>query len=145
MTAREKEKVYKSFKRVIENRDITLIDKRLYKHLHQNCGFIAHYDIHGFRAAYSGRGFLEFIDYFLNPPFFGLGPKEYHDINNAMRALVEEHAELIFEEFENREMNKEIELLKRLAAKHGYLLVPKDQEVIHPDLKIDEDGQLCLF
>lgn len=74
MSAKEKERVYKCFKRVIENRDITLIDKRLYQHLYLHCGFIAHYDIHGFRAAYSDRGFLEFIDHFLNPSFNLLGP-----------------------------------------------------------------------
>ena len=45
--------VVRNFKRVIEKRDITLMKKELYMFLNLHCGFIAHYNIDGFKAAYS--------------------------------------------------------------------------------------------
>jgi len=58
--------VIKNFKEVIENRDINRMNKELYDFLNLYCGFIAHYDINGFKAAYrSPRNFAEvFINHF---------------------------------------------------------------------------------
>jgi hypothetical protein len=58
MTEIEQDKLFKKFKKVVDTRDSQKIDKALYNHLYLRTGFIAHYDIHGFRATYSGRGFL---------------------------------------------------------------------------------------
>ena len=56
----------KNFKEVIENKDIGRMNKELYEFLHLHCGFIAHYDINGFKATYkSPRDFAEvFIRHF---------------------------------------------------------------------------------
>ena len=58
--------VIKNFKEVIENRNIDRMNKELYGFLTLNCGFIAHYDINGFKATYKApRDFAEvFIRHF---------------------------------------------------------------------------------
>jgi hypothetical protein len=58
--------VIKNFKEVIENRDINRMRKELYDFLNLYCGFIAHYDINGFKATYQApRDFAEvFIKHF---------------------------------------------------------------------------------
>ena len=45
--------VVRNFRRVIETRDIHLMGKELYRFLNLYCGFIAHYDINGFKAVYA--------------------------------------------------------------------------------------------
>ena len=55
--------VIKNFKEVIENRDINRINKELYDFLNLHCGFIAHYDINGFKATY--RSPRDFADVFI--------------------------------------------------------------------------------
>jgi hypothetical protein len=44
--------VIKNFKEVIETRNIDKMNKELYQFLNLYCGFIAHYDINGFKATY---------------------------------------------------------------------------------------------
>jgi hypothetical protein len=52
--------VIKNFQQVIENKDIDRMNKELYEFLNLYCGFIAHYDINGFKATYkSPRDFAE--------------------------------------------------------------------------------------
>ncbi len=45
--------VVRNFRTVIENIDIRNMNKELYQFLNLYCGFIAHYDINGFKATYS--------------------------------------------------------------------------------------------
>jgi len=58
--------VIKNFKEVIETGNIDKMNKELQEFLHLHCGFIAHYDINGFKATYkSPRDFAEvFIRHF---------------------------------------------------------------------------------
>jgi hypothetical protein len=58
--------VIRNFKEVIESRDIDRMSKELYHFLTLYCGFIAHYDINGFKATYKApRDFAEiFIKHF---------------------------------------------------------------------------------
>lgn len=49
----EKLPVVRNFRQVIEDRDIHLMKKELYDFLVLYCGFIAHFDIGGFKATYS--------------------------------------------------------------------------------------------
>ena len=58
--------VIKNFKEVIEARDIDRMNKELYHFLTLYCGFIAHYDINGFKVTYKApRDFAEvFIRHF---------------------------------------------------------------------------------
>jgi hypothetical protein len=45
--------VVRNFRQVIEKCDINLMNKELYQFLNLYCGFIAHYNIDGFKAVYS--------------------------------------------------------------------------------------------
>lgn len=58
--------VIRNFKEVIENRDINRMNKELYNFLNLYCGFIAHYNIEGFKETYRApRDFAEvFIRHF---------------------------------------------------------------------------------
>jgi len=55
--------VIRNFKDVIETRNIDRMSKELYDFLALNCGFIAHYDINGFKATY--RAPRDFADVFI--------------------------------------------------------------------------------
>ena len=55
--------VVKNFRRIIEARDMSLMNKELYLFLNLYCGFIAHYNIHGFRETYASPG--EFANVFI--------------------------------------------------------------------------------
>ncbi|WP_294963368.1 hypothetical protein [Sulfurimonas sp.] len=53
MTDLEKKKIYINFVKLLNNHfKRTLFKKNLYEHFHLHCGFIAHYDIHGFYGEY---------------------------------------------------------------------------------------------
>ena len=49
----EKLHVVRNFREVIEAKDLSVMKDELYQFLTLHCGFIAHYNIGGFRAAYS--------------------------------------------------------------------------------------------
>ncbi len=55
--------VVRKFRKVIESRDMNLMDKELYQFLNLYCGFIAHYNIYGFRETYAPP--REFADVFI--------------------------------------------------------------------------------
>ena len=55
--------VVRNFQKVIEARDMSLMNKELYSFLNLYCGFIAHYNIHGFRDTYTAPG--DFADVFI--------------------------------------------------------------------------------
>jgi len=49
----EKLHVVRNFREVIEAKDLSLMNSELYQFLTLHCGFIAHYNINGFKATYS--------------------------------------------------------------------------------------------
>jgi hypothetical protein len=55
--------VVRNFRQIIEGHDINLMKKELYQFLNLYCGFIAHYDINGFKAVYSPE--REFVEVFI--------------------------------------------------------------------------------
>lgn len=64
MTEEQKQKAFNSFKKTIDKRDSRFINKELYYHLNINCNFVAHFNLEGFREAYSGEHFREFVEQF---------------------------------------------------------------------------------
>ena len=53
LSAKEKERVFRAWCRFLKNRfKRTCFTRALYHHLMQHCGFIAHYDIHGWICEY---------------------------------------------------------------------------------------------
>jgi len=55
--------VVSNFRQVIEKQDMSLMKRELYEFLHLHCGFIAHYNIDGFKATYSAP--RDFADTFI--------------------------------------------------------------------------------
>ena len=64
MDEEQQQKVLKNFKKVIDKQNANLINKELYYHLNLNCNFVAYFNLNGFREAYSGENFHEFVDHF---------------------------------------------------------------------------------
>ena len=95
MTAKEKTMVYKTWVRFIDllaDGDIINAEKafsnRLYTHLMQNCGYIAHYDKNGFWHTYF-EGYVNVDSFFKNWENDYKGwMNDYSDINKAMQEYV---------------------------------------------------------
>ena len=70
-----------NFRRVIEARNMSLMNKELYQFLNLYCGFIAHYNIHGFRETYAApRDFADvFIRHFDRSHRYFCGNYPCHD------------------------------------------------------------------
>lgn len=150
MTSAQQERAFKTFKKVIDNRDSSLIDKNLYSHLHLHCSFIAHYNIHGFRETYSGiEGFREFVEHFdLNNPktvnwrnWWIRG--DYEELNTDMARFVTAKAPTIYAELDAKKRNAELALARALLQKHGVSIEAKIPE---PEVPVFEEsnGQLVI-
>jgi len=101
--------VVRNFRKVIEARDINLMNKELYQFLNLYCGFIAHYDINGFKATYSSpKDFAEvFIRHFDHEHKYFNGVYPCHDepynntgdtkagIKREFYRIVDEHKDAI--------------------------------------------------
>ena len=114
--------VVRNFKRVIEARDISLMNKELYQFLNLHCGFIAHYDINGFKANYSApKDFTEvFIRHFDHDHryFDGVYPcheESYKDsgftkaeIKEEFNRIIKMHKDAISKWAENRQRSERL-------------------------------------
>jgi len=84
MTARQKDEVLRNWRTFLRHglkrKHFT---RRLYEHLHLQCGFIANYDLHGFYATYfeAGHDTERFFQAFCG---YRAGA-DYEDLNEAMR------------------------------------------------------------
>ena len=114
MTARQKDLVLKDWRRFLRHglrrADFT---KRLYEHLHLHCGFIAHYNIHGFYSEYfeAGQDTERFFTNFCSYTAQNLGAyAEYDDLNRAMRDVYERHRSSITQQVE-QDVNRRIAVL----------------------------------
>ena len=100
--------VIKNFQQVIENRDIDRMNKELYEFLNLYCGFIAHYDINGFKATYkSPRDFAEvFIRHFDREHRYYNGIYSCHESpykeTGMTKAEIKREFELIVQYHKNR-------------------------------------------
>lgn len=124
LSGKEQEKALKQFKKVIDMRDAELIAKSLYNHLYLHCGFIAHYDIFGFRQTYSGQGFRDFVEHFdLNNPKMRewshwLGG-DYTAVNHDMAAYVTSQAPMIYAEMDEEQRKAELAMENKLLEEHA--------------------------
>ncbi len=115
MTARKKELVLRNWQRLLQHglkRDH--FTKRLYEHLHLHCGFIAHYNIHGFYDEYfqSGADTERFFDSFCSYTAQNFGAcADYDDLNRAMRNVYECHRVSITQQVE-QDVNRRIAVLE---------------------------------
>lgn len=104
MTAREKALVLKGWERFLRHgMKREHFTKRLYDHLHQHCGFIAHYNIHGFYSEYfeAGADIERFFENFCSYTAQNYGANvEYDDLNRAMRSVYTRHRRSIARQVE---------------------------------------------
>lgn len=120
LTGHQKQRIYKKFMKVVKARDSQLIDKALYDFLYIRSGFIAHYNIHGFKDHYMGhQGMIELLDELLQH-HYEWGAGSYTDIGNALKAIAREVLPVIRHEAEEEKRKREIQTLQKLASKHGY-------------------------
>ncbi len=116
MTVHEKHALLKQWQMFLKNGlKKAHFSKRIYEHLHQHCGFIAHYNIHGFYSTYfeSRADTQSFFDNLFNYPYV---QHDYEDINNAMRIEYQKHESIIQADNQNDVMDK-IALLKASVDK----------------------------
>jgi hypothetical protein len=120
--------VVRKFRKVIENRDMTLMDNQLYQFLNLYCGFIAHYNIHGFRGTYTApRDFADvFIRHFDRDHRYFCGNYACHsepyqnsgftkaEIKQEFFRIVEEHKKAIGLWANGVERDKRYSLFQRL-------------------------------
>lgn len=120
LTGQQKQRIYKKFLKVVKARDSHLIDKALYDFLHIRSGFIAHYNIHGFREYYENlSGMIDLLEELLRHHYeWGVG--SYTDIGNALKAIAREMLPVVRAEAEEEKRQQELATLQKLATKHGY-------------------------
>ena len=100
MTAKEKGLVLKSWeaflKHGLKKEHFT---KRLYEHLHLHCGFIEHYNIHGFYSTYfeAGEDTQRFFEHFCNHTI----TMDYDDLNTAMQEVYSKYRSIILKQTED--------------------------------------------
>ena len=122
--------VIKNFKKVIESRDIRNMNKKLYQFLNLYCGFIAHNDIHGFKATYADpKDFSEvFIRSFDSDHRYFSGIYECHqelyeetgftkaDIKETFFQIVDSHKEAIARWADLKQRNERYQLYVSLKT-----------------------------
>jgi len=120
--------VVRKFRKVIEKRDLSLMDKELFEFLHLYCGFIAHYNIHGFRETYAAPRDITnvFIRHFDRDHSYFCGNYACHsepyqntefskaEIKEEFFRIVEMHKEAISEWANGVERDKRYVLFRRL-------------------------------
>ncbi len=130
MSVKEKELTTKQFKNFVKklstsgwgNETQKSFTKRVYEHLHLNCGFIAHYDISGFYNTYFNGDlddYLRFSEAFIEDgeikPY--QYTQDYNDINLAFSKILHEKHERILSMFSDDTKERDLAEVRRLNAK----------------------------
>ena len=123
--------VVRNFRKVIEARDISLMRKELYQFLNLYCGFIAHYNINGFKAAYSSpRDFAEvFIRHFDHEHkyFNGVYPcheEPYNDAEDTKAEIKQEFYRIV--DTHKDAICKWAERMQRDERRSAYLMLKEE-------------------
>jgi len=122
--------VVRNFRKVIESRDISVMTKELYEFLNLHCGFIAHFNINGFKATYlAPKDFADtFIRHFDPEHRYFDGVYRCHEepyketgftkaeIKGELIRIVEKHKDLIFRWAEQRRRDERYSAFKMLKG-----------------------------
>ena len=130
MSARENLLVLKAWVRFLKNglRSEDFSD-RLYKHLINHCGFIAHYSRAGYYATYfeNGEDTTRFLSQFdkrgecRSVEYGGSwGNGEYEDLRRAMIEEAFPYIPTLMEQASAKSKESDLAEARRLAAKHGF-------------------------
>ena len=119
--------VIKNFQEVIETREIGRMTKELYEFLILHCGFIAHYDINGFKATYkSPQDFAEvFIRHFDREHPYYNGVYAYHESPYRNTGMTKAEIKREFEKIVNLHKEPIILWAKGEARKERYAVYLK--------------------
>jgi len=134
MSAREKALVLKAWVRFLKNglRREDFSD-RLYKHLINHCGFIAHYSRAGYYAAYfeNGEDTARFLSQFdkrgecRSVEYGGSWfDREYEDLRIAMIEEASGYIPNLMNQASGKAKEADLAEARRLAAKHGFEIQP---------------------
>ena len=114
MTAKEKELVLRNWNTFLKNGlKEEGFAKRLYNHLHLHCGFIAHYNLHGFYSTYfeTGVDVKRFFELFCSNISGFCGGGDYRDLNTALVIAYQNFKRKIQVEAE-RDINKHLDIFE---------------------------------
>ena len=141
----EKLHVVRNFRAVIEAKDLSLMSSELYQFLTLHCGFIAHYNINGFKAAYSDpkdfagvfiRHFDRGHSYFCD--ISCCDEEAYKDTGYTKAEIKEEFYRIVDIHIDSISMWAESkQMLERLAA---YRMLKEEFEGTLKGLKVRCDG-----
>jgi hypothetical protein len=130
----EPDKILNSLTAVFKNQDITELTPEAYKFVMNMSGFIAHYDIHGFRSTYEDlRLFAQDLllssdttDHkrYLNDEFFSKGEqplyyKQKAEVLKAIPAIVNKYIEDINTTFYEKQKTEELSIANAILAKYN--------------------------
>lgn len=129
-------RVVNNVRKVLEACDISLLRPEAYRFIKLYMGFIAHYDLSGFKAEYADlRRFcrkLQTSEYSVDLSHNSVrsanryndeGKFDVADTIYDLVLLAREYEEQIEKVFALRERDREVEQARMLAEKHGYVLV----------------------
>ena len=127
--------IINNLKQVFETKDIERLNGPTYKFLMNLGGFIAHYDINGFKQAYRNlRHLIERLEdsddlqkpnRYIDDPFFqkDLESKDYYTSKTitlrAIWPLITQYKEETEQHFVRKEKEQDLKQIKFLMAKHG--------------------------
>ncbi len=119
--------VIKNFQQVIENKDVNVMNKELYEFLNLYYGFIAHYDINGFKATYkSPRDFAEvFIRHFDREHRYYNGVYACHESPYKETGMTKSQIKREFEKIVQNHKDKIIQWAKEEQRNERYALYLK--------------------
>lgn len=116
LTIRQRQLIVASFRKVFQTGDISHLSKSAYNFIYLASGFIAHYNLYGFRDEYRD------VDYFKQRILANLGPNQWknfrpgerdYDYNMAKRDTYNAIAEEIINVADDKdEMREQVEQLK---------------------------------
>lgn len=127
---------------VLKNQDMGLLHEPAYRFLITHCGFIAHYDLAGFKATYRDHldGFVqEFLEQglgswevYLNNSSSYLYDTSYrgvmlHEIVRDLLSIFQRYQDQTNTVAEARRRAQKVATLNRLAGELGYTVAPKEE------------------
>lgn len=129
---RNGQSVIAEFRRYVESDDAKKIGEGLYHFLHQKGGFIAHYNLDGFRHEFADPAYL-LSELFAEARGWGPGWRRgdqwaYKDgmtsreVGDAILAFAEEQLGMVAERSYVKSRERELALARELTAKYGYSL-----------------------
>lgn len=124
-------RVVKNFRKVIESRDIKNMTKELYQFLNLHCGFIAHYDINGFKSVYSTP--KQFANVFIRH-----FDREHRYFNDIYSYQEEPYQETDFTKAEIKiEFSRIVQIHKESIAKWAEAKQRSERYALYLSLKIE--------